>query len=73
LPRRAELTVIGNQLLVRRIRATLDDDIIWLQLESGDEGVFGAAVEEGDERDSAEEEHPATAVPPIRGSNRVII
>jgi hypothetical protein len=61
LARRAELDVIGNQLLVFRVRATFDDDIARLQLEAGDvhEAVLDAASEQGSGPDGGKGEHPA--------------
>jgi hypothetical protein len=63
LARRAELNVIRKQLLVRRIWATLDGDIIRLQLESGHDAVFDAATGQGGESDSGEGEYPANHGP----------
>src|SRR5271155_1112231 len=63
LARRAELNVIGKQLLVRRIWATLDDDIIRLQIESGHDAVVDAAAEQGGEPDRSEGEYPVNHRP----------
>src|SRR5215813_8890842 len=40
LARSAELNVIGKQLLIFGVRALLDDELLRLQLKSGDEGVL---------------------------------
>jgi hypothetical protein len=61
LARRAELDVIGKQLLVFRVRPMLDDDIVRLQLEAGHvhEAVLDTASQQGGEPDGGEGEHPA--------------
>src|SRR6516225_7579971 len=51
LARRAELNVIRKELLVGRVRAAFDNDIVGLQLEAGHvhQAVLNAAAEEGGE------------------------
>ena len=63
MARRAELNVIRKQLLVRRIWATLDDDIIRLQIEFGHDAVVDAAAEQGGEPDGGEGEYPVNRRP----------
>jgi hypothetical protein len=61
LARRAEFDVIGKQLLVFRVWATFDDDVVRLQLEAGHvhETVLDAASERGSEPNGGKYEHPA--------------
>jgi hypothetical protein len=65
LARRAEFDVIGKQLLVFRVRPTLDDDVVRLQLEAGHvhEAVLDAASQQGGEPDGGKGEHPANYRP----------
>jgi hypothetical protein len=61
LARRAEVDVIGKQPLVDRVWATVYDDVIRLQLKSGDDAVLDAAGEQGGERDGGD--YPANHRP----------
>ena len=65
LARRAEFDVIGKQLLVCRVRAAFDNDVVGLQLEPGHvhESVLDAASKQGSERDCDKGENPASHRP----------
>jgi hypothetical protein len=65
LARRAELNVIRKQLLVCRVRAAFDDDIVRLQLEAGHvhEAVLDAAGEQDSEPHGGKGEYAANYRP----------
>ena len=63
LARRGEIDVMGKQPLVDRVWAMVYDDVIRLQLKSGDDAVLDAAGEQGGEHDGGEGDYPANHRP----------